>query len=145
MPTVADALNTLLIGVVVTSHRVKVDDNGECFLWEPRYTKHLHPKVLRQLVIFASASHLEVSARVPIEHRFDRYGAENVDKYLKAVQDFAQSRTPVLRASDGLHVFSLLCHLLVGVRARAREKQRESVCTCERDGQIERQRETERV
>jgi WD40 repeat protein len=87
------------------SQVTSVDENGECHLWEPRYTKHLHPKVLRQLVIFASASDLEVAPRAPIEQRFDRYGGQNVDKYLKKVQDFAQSRTPVLRASDGLHYF----------------------------------------
>ena len=49
-----------------------INIQGEVFLWQPKLSKLLHPKVLRQLVIFAAAGGLEVAPHTPIEPRFDR-------------------------------------------------------------------------
>jgi len=57
-------------------------------VWKLVFTKQLHPKVLRQLVVLASAGGLEPAPFRAPEVRFDRDGKEDIQKYLVETQTY---------------------------------------------------------
>lgn len=92
------------------SHLISCDETGAVSVWKMVFTKQLHPKVLRQLVIFASAGGLEPAPFRAPELRFDRDGKEDISKYLTEAQTYEEVKVDLaqimVHKMDGFLHFS---------------------------------------